>query len=570
MHTPYDPQELRTGDSHLKHLQRIKARNKRIALLAVSACLCITLIACVVAGVFLLTREPEDDGRIIAGVQVGGINIGGMTPAEATNALQVAIALPLSKTDMVVELPGASLHLSPADTQVQLDLEALIKDAYALGRTGSKLEKNLARAVKQRVLPLLPYMELDLEHIRKAAQEFADGYSIFITQPTVSLSGDRPVYEAPEEDENGNITSMPAPVTHQVLTITMGTPQFALDAQDLYDAILDAYSLFDLTPYYKAPDRIEPDPVDLQAVFDSYCVLPQDAILDPTTFVITPEVVGYGFDMDALQLLIDDAAYGEKVQISMEFLMPDITAKTFGEMFQDTLGTFVSTTTDAPNANRDANVLLSCEAINGYVIKSGESFDFNKVLGPRTTDKGYHTAPNFSGSTASSVGGGITQTASTLYYCALLAGLQIDEHHYHRYNVPYTPIGTDASINYGSENLVFTNNTEDPIRILATYVDSQLTVTLLGTESRDHQVSVETEVEETMEPGIVYQYMAKDNVLGYEDGQVLETPITGYVIKVYLVHKDPKTGEEIQRQLLTTVTYEKRDQQVVKIEDTDS
>ncbi len=570
---------LRTDESHRKHLQRIKARNKRITLLAVSACLCLTLLACVGTGLYLLLREPEDDGRIIANVTVGGVNIGGMTPAEATNALQVSIAQPIASIDLVVELPGATLTLAPANTKAQLDLETLVRDAYALGRNGSNLEKNLSRA-SGHVIPLLSYLDLDLDYIRKAVEDFATGYSIYITQPSVTLEGERPVYVPPtEEDEEAEDGTgeepeepappqEPVPVVHQVLTVTMGTPQFILDAQDLYDAVLDAYSLFNMSISYQAPDRIEPDPLDLQAIFDAYCIYPQDAVLDPDTFVITPEIVGYGFDIETLQALIDEAYYGDKVQITLDFLMPDITTKSFGEMFQDVLGTYVSTTTDAPNANRDANVLLSCQAINGYVIKPGEVFDFNRILGPRTTDKGYHNAPNYSGSTTSSVGGGITQTASVLHYCALLAGLQIDEHHYHRYSVPYTLIGTDASINYGSENLVFTNNTDFPIRILATYQEGQLTVTMLGTEVRDYVPSLEIDVLETVEPGTVYQYMTKDNVFGYEDGQILESAITGYTVELFLIHRDPETGEEILRQSLATVSYDKRDQQVVRIEDT--
>ncbi len=548
-------QQLRTGESHMKHLARIKARNKRIALLALGVCLCLTLLACIGTGLYFLLREPEDDGRILSGVQVGGVHIGGMTPEEATNAIQLTIAQPMESTSMFVELPGASLTLAPKDTKIELDVEALVEDAYALGRSGSSLQQNIA-TLKNHVLPLLPYLNLDLEYIRSQVDAFADSYSIFITQPSVSISGERPAYsDSPE-------------VVHQVLTITMGTPQFVLDAGDLYGAILDSYSLFQMNLSYAAPDRIEPDPLDLQSIFDTYCSLPVDAELDPVTFEITPEIVGYGFHIDALQRLIDEADYGQVLNISLEFLMPDITTKTFGEMFQDTLGSYTSTVDSTPNKNRDENLRLSCEAINGYVIKAGESFDFNLVLGPRTTEKGYHNAPHYLGSTTSAVGGGITQTASALYYSALLAGLQIDEHHHHSHAVPYTPYGTDAYINYGTENLVFTNNTKDPIRIQASFENGKVSIALLGTETRNYRLTIEIQILETVEPGIVYQYMAKDNVMGYEDGHVLQTGITGYTVKIDLIQCSLRNGAELQRDTIHTVHYDKRDQQVVRIEGT--
>lgn len=218
------------------------------------------------------------------------------------------------------------------------------------------------------------------------------------------------------------------------------------------------------------------------------------------------------------------------------------------------------------NKNRDTNLQLSCEAINGYVIKVGESFDFNKVLGPRTTDRGYRNAPIYSGSTSSNIGGGINQTASALYYCALQAGLTIDERHAHRYAVSYTPLGTDASITYGAENLVFTNNTSAPIRILATAEGSTVSITFQGTDTADYMLKFEASVIEVFEPSTVYQHMVKDNAYNYVDGQVTQTSQVGYSIELYICLYDKQTGELVERRLLETARYESRDRIVIKIE----
>ncbi len=602
--------DIRTAEATALHLERIKARNKRIAILAVSICLCIVLLAGVFTGLYFLLRAPKDDGKILPNVSVGGVNIGGMTPEEATNALQVSVYRTVSQQSMVVELPGASLVLKPADTKVQLDLEALVEDAYAYGRSGSNLEQNLLRAQAEKrvhTIALLPYLNLDLDYIRSTVEEFCAGYSILITQPSVSLSGDRPVYippveeeELPDEenpdeenpegpDEESPVTpdgeedlTPPAtepeppeepeeeedPIIHQVLSLTVGTPQFLLESSDLYASILDAYSLLQMHPEYEAPNRIEPEKLDLIKIFEEFCVAPEDAALDPKTFLVTPEVVGYGFDIAAVQSLLDEAEYGQTIDVTLGFLMPDITEKAFSYLFQDVLAEYTSQLVDVANANRDKNVQLSCEAINGYVIKSGESFDFNLILGPRTTDKGYKNAPNYSGSTTYSVGGGITQTASVLHYCALQAGLQITERHAHRYAVPYTTIGMDASIDYGKENLVFVNTTSDPIRIEATASGSTVHIRFLGTNVHSYRMELEAEVISTVKPGTTYQIMAPDNIMGYQNGQVLTPAHTGYTIRVYRYRVDIETGERLQRQLMYTATYDKRDQIVVRIEAT--
>ncbi len=578
-----NPAQLRTSQANAQHLQRIQARNKRIALLAVSACVCLAIIACIVAGLVLLFQQPEDDGRILPNVVVGGVNIGGMTQEEATSALRVSVYDRISKQSLSVELPGATLTIAPADAKIDLDLEALVADAYAYGRSGSQLDNMLTRAKAEnttRTIALLSYLNLDLAYIRTAVETFCDSYSIQISQPTVTIQGERPVYvappeEDPEDPENPGDSQEPeepkpsveeVPVVHQVMTITTGTPQFLLDSGDLYDAVLDAYSLLQLAVSYEAPSRIEPEEVDLQAIFDTYCVLPQDAALDSKTYTITPEVVGYGFDINAVQTLLDEAGYGQQIQVTLDFLMPDITAKAYGSFFKDVLASYTSQSSDTSNNNRNTNLKLSCQAIDGYVLKAGESFDLNLVLGPRTTDRGYKTAPNYTGSTTSSVGGGINQTASTLRYCAMLAGLQIDEYHTHRHAVPYTPTGTDATIAYGSDNLVFTNNTEFPIRITAEATGDLVTIQLLGTGISEQESRIEVEVIETVQPGTVFQSMTQNNVYGYQDGQVLISAITGYTVRVYLCYYDPETGDMLDRVQLTTATYEMRNQTVVRIE----
>ena len=66
------------------------------------------------------------------------------------------------------------------------------------------------------------------------------------------------------------------------------------------------------------------------------------------------------------------------------------------------------------------NIALAVEAINGTTIPYGGGFSFNKTVGPRTTGRGYGTAPNGRG--APVTGGGVAQAASTLYLALLQAG----------------------------------------------------------------------------------------------------------------------------------------------------
>ena len=266
-----------------------------------------------------------------------------------------------------------------------------------------------------------------------------------------------------------------------------------------------------------------------------------------------------------LQQRLDRADYGETLEITLEFLLPDITAENLaGGLFEDMLVRYTATCADT-TANRNKNLAKACDTLNGLVIKPGESFDLNEALGPRTSERGYASAPIYAGSTATVIGGGVDQVASALYYCALRAGLQIDEHHYHRYAMTYTPMGTDAALS-NTENLVFTNTSSDPIRILAEAIGGNVKITLMGTDEQKYLLDIESVIILEKQPGTIYQSMEKDNVYGYTDGTVIQTGLVGYDVETYLCKYNKKTGALVSRELLATVSYELRDIIVIKIE----
>lgn len=549
----------RTRRNADRHLAIVRARNKRIMILTVSLCLLLILVAGAVTGAYLLLQNQEVDDKILDNVIVGGVNIGGMTKEDAINAITLSIEPKLTGQSLIVRLDNDTLELSPELTGIVLDVEELVDAAFEYGRTGTKLEQSLAKAqaqTKTHTIALLPYLRLNLSKIRSTVEDFCSGYSVEMVDPVVSIDGQRPSYVVGGDNSYA---------VHQTLTITMGTPESYLDPNDLYYAILDAYSLFQMEVDYAVPVLVEPEKPDAQDIFDAYCVSPVDAILDPKTFEVTPEVYGYGFNVYMLQRQIERADYGETLQITLDFLLPDITAEGLaGGLFQDLLVSYTATSTNT-TANRNKNLATSCAAINGLVIKAGETFDLNDVLGPRTAERGYVSAPTYTGSTSNIVGGGINQTASALYYCALRAGLQIDEHAFHRYAMTYTPMGTDAAMS-NTENLVFTNTTSAPIRILAEAIGGNVKITFMGTEDKEYLLDIESTVVSQTEPTTVYQSMQKDNVYGYKDGNVIQTGLTGYVVETYLCKYDRVTGELVSRELLHTVSYEKRDIIIIKIE----
>lgn len=538
-----------------RHLAMVKARNKRIILLTLSLCLCLVLVAGIATGLFFLLRNPKDDGKILENVVVGGVAIGGMTKEDAENAIRLSIEPVITKQTMLVRLENETLELTPELTGVVLDVDDLIEAAYNYGRTGTRLEQNLARAQAKKqtyTIALLPYLRLDLTRIRSVVETFCAEYNVEMVPPSVVVTGERPDY-------TGSTSA-----AHQILTITMGYPESYLDPRDLYYEILDAYSLMTMELVYNMPVLVEPEVPDAQEIFDTYCLKPIDATIDSKTFEITKETYGYGFNVYALQRMIDRAGYGEVIEITMEFLRPDITAQDLNaNLFQDRLSSCTANSTENDSA-RNNNLATACETLDGVVIKAGEKLDLNAVLGPRTTERHYVSAPTYIGSPTSIIGGGVDQVASALYECALRAGLRIDVHVNHRYAMSYTTMGISAAMGSG-ENLVITNTTSAPIRVLAQATGSSVKITIMGTETRKYMVDIESSVVTQTDPVTVYQPMQEDNVYGYQDGDIIQTGLTGYEVITYICTYDRRTGALVSREMLETIVYESRDIIVIKI-----
>lgn len=131
------------------------------------------------------------------------------------------------------------------------------------------------------------------------------------------------------------------------------------------------------------------------------------------------------------------------------------------------------------NKDRTTNLKIASKKINGTIIQPGETFDFNKVVGSRTSSKGYKKAHVFTGGDGVAMGlaGGICQVASTVFNTALIANVQIVERHQHSQRVSYVPLGRDAAISGNVQNFKWKNNTKYAIKVGMTVKDGKITCT---------------------------------------------------------------------------------------------
>ena len=127
--------------------------------------------------------------------------------------------------------------------------------------------------------------------------------------------------------------------------------------------------------------------------------------------------------------------------------------------------------------NRDFNIALACNAINGVVLQPGEEFRWSKIVGQASAEKGYLPAPVIiNRKSVTGYGGGVCQVSTTLYNAILDTPIVPIEHHHHSIGSAYAK--NDATVAYGSKDFAFNNTYDFPIRIEASSYYSVVFVNL--------------------------------------------------------------------------------------------
>jgi vancomycin resistance protein YoaR len=150
------------------------------------------------------------------------------------------------------------------------------------------------------------------------------------------------------------------------------------------------------------------------------------------------------------------------------------------------------------DANRINNVQLVSHLIDGTLIGPGATFSFNGTTGERTEAKGFKEAPVIiNGELGTGIAGGVCQVSTTVFNAAFEAGLNITERTNHALYISHYPLGRDATVNYPDIDLKFVNDTEHWL-LLRTFVGSDsLVVGLYGTPVHRRVVSETTPLKST-------------------------------------------------------------------------
>lgn len=183
---------------------------------------------------------------------------------------------------------------------------------------------------------------------------------------------------------------------------------------------------------------------------------PQDATVawDGGLYATSGSFDGVAVDLETLAAAVSAAALTNErwVELPLVYLPPAVDADNL-----DALGivrriAVGSSSFMGSSEARATNVRVAAEHVSQALIPPGGTLSFNDALGPITPEQGYVQGKVISGNWyTDDLGGGVCQVSTTVFRAALLAGLPFDEWHPHSFRLAFYeldgwPPGMDAAI----------------------------------------------------------------------------------------------------------------------------
>ncbi|MBE7031558.1 MAG: hypothetical protein E7401_01180 [Ruminococcaceae bacterium] len=481
--------------------------------------------AVVLAGCFFAYAASYE--KILPNVEVEGFGIGGMEKLDAAKELHTAFVAGESGKSVVFECDGNEKEVAFEELKIVIDENKTAEKAFEVGRQGGVFKKTarlLLAAFKKTEVPL--EVSVDEAKLEELISELAAGKEIEPEPAGYSIDGKQLTLKKGHGGKK--VDRQKALATVKKSVASGGAAKVSLVVEEIKAEKVDADKLYDelTAPAKNAEYKYEDGEVK---------------VVDETVRVIV--------DKQKIKQALDSDTEG--VTLTVETEAPEVTAAQLrGMLFRDTLGTYSSNFATS-TAARASNVTLTAQRINGYILMPGDVFSYDKTIGRRTVANGFREAGVYVGNKVESgIGGGICQTSSTLYSAALYANLEIVSRTSHSLPVSYMPAGMDATIAEGYIDLKIRNNTEYPVKIVATVNGRKITCSILGVSVPGQTVELAHSTVSTSQP---QTERTVDEAIPKGYKQIINKGAPGYTVASNRIVK--MNGEVVKTEKLTRSVY---------------
>ena len=477
--------------------------------------------------IFSLINMGND--KIYSNIKIEGISVSGKEQEELNTEL--------NKIYNEKKINGIKLKHGDYETTIsydQLGISAKIGDAvtkaYSIGRNGNIISNNY-NILLSFFIPRNIDIEMTIDE--KSIDSLIDDTESKL--PDVLIENDYYI-------ENNK------------LIITKGISGVKIKKDELKNKIIEEIKDFNNTDnVIEIPtEEVSPENIDIEKIANEIECEPQDAYLSEEPLEVHADKSGVklAISIDEAKKILEE----EKTEYEIPLTITDANIKVsdLGDnAFPNLLGT-CTTNYDASNINRNNNLQLAAQKLNGTIVNPGETFSYNQTVGQRTIAAGFKEAKAYAnGKVVLDVGGGICQLSSTLYNSALLTNLEIVERRSHYFKTSYLPAGRDATVSWGSVDFKFKNNRKYPIKINAVAQDGVVKVDIYGIKQEDdYDVTIESQETSVIPTDIIYE---NDTNLKLGEEVTTQHGEDGCTSETYKVLS--KNGLIISRTLVSKDTY---------------
>ncbi len=462
------------------------------------------------------------NGRVLPGVAIGGVQLGGLDREAAIARLDTTLpSLTGGHATLVVD--GEPTIVPYASIGRGYEIEAMADAAFAFGREGSPFVTTGARIrslVAGTSLPILVHA-YDPDGIRRVAVDTALRFNrppvdasvalangAFLVTPAVAgarldpqsvtaLLGAAAARPDPADMTLDLATTSitPAVTTNQaraaadVATAMAGTPLGVRLDPDEDPSTITAAQLASLVTFGSRGATYVTG-IDTSAVDALVASLAPKVERKPKgagfafgsggPTAVTPAVAGRALDLrasgTALRLALERRASGATVPavaLATTVTQPVLTTAAAQAALPKMrrIGTWTTYFVPGEGNFWGANITIPANDIDGRTLAAGEWFSFWSSIGEVSKARGYGDGGAIIGGRSvknGAIAGGICSTSTTMFNAALRAGLNMGERTNHYYYINRYPMGLDATVFRTDDyaiDMTFQNDTPDPLLI---------------------------------------------------------------------------------------------------------
>ena len=492
--------------------------------------------------------------RIVPGVTVGDVSLGGKNLVQARNALE-AREKTLDKK-VVLKYDGKEYAVTAEDIDLTYDWEGTVLRAFEIGRTGNVLrdtKDKLAGLVKNLNIPA--YHDHSDEKLISVLSEAKSLFNVIAQNAGVKMEKGKLVVTPESEGKKVLDDALHATVVKAFDTLDFGDKELPgkkivprITAAEVEALLPQAEKIINNEIMVKDGDKTwkltseqllgylifqrdkEKNNVELELseprleafveeLEQEVNQLPRGQVTSMEGKKVTGfKIIKEGSELDKGNFIATfrDAYFNSKKMVEISKISvsgpPDKEKYGILELLGEGSSTYKGSAT-----GRIHNLSLAAERTSGVLVAPGATYSMNNSIGDISAATGYDVAYIIKdGRTVLGSGGGVCQTSTTLFRAVLNSGLPIVMRYPHAYRVSYyeqdQPVGFDAAIYQPSWDFRFKNDTE-------------------------HYVLVQSEVDPA-------NYTLKFQIFGTSDGrkvEITEPVVTGQTPPPPALYQDDPT-----------------------------